>query len=100
MRDVPARNLSCVRESWIRDKRVSEAQRNDGKAPNAIGFGASNWTWIAYFRSIYNRNQTSELHERPRLLPKVQMKNTAAGVRKYRAGLRVVARGTNLTAQA
>jgi hypothetical protein len=54
-----------------------------------MGFGASNWAWIAYFRSIYSRNQTSELHEG--LRPKVQMKNTAAEVlRRYRAGPRVV----------
>jgi hypothetical protein len=56
-----------------------------------MGFGASNWTWIAYFRSIYSRNQMSELHEGPRPRPKVQKKNTAAEVREYTAGLRVVA---------
>ena len=54
-------------------------------------FEASSWTWIAYFRSIYSRNQTSELHEGPRPRPEVQMKNTAAEVREYRVGRRVVA---------
>lgn len=54
-----------------------------------MGFGASNWTWVARFRSIYSRNQTSELHEG--LLPKVQKQNTAAEVRGYKAVLRVAA---------
>ena len=52
-----------------------------------MGFGASNWTLIGHFHSIYSRNHSSELHEG--LRPKVQKKNTAAEVREYRAGLRV-----------
>ena len=53
-----------------------------------MGFGASNWTLIGHFRSIYSRNHSSELHEG--LHPKVvQKKNTAAEVREHRAGLRV-----------
>ena len=49
--------------------------------------GTSNWTRIEYFRSVYSRNQESELHEG--LRPEVKTKNTAEA-RGYGAGLWVV----------
>ena len=48
-----------------------------------MGFEASSGS---HFRSIYNQNQTFELHEGP----EERMKNIAAEVQGYRAGPQVV----------